>query len=444
MQRSADFASPWTRRFKRLSQSALAAGSVVTALALTGSSVVQAADPAPPFRFMPLASSAACSAGGDPVRPFILPEGLDQLVIASEPDFPDLADMNTENETGPDPGWFLYRTHEVRSNGSVSVTDFRTRTTRILAQRADWERFDGIVWTPWGTLLAAEEVIVPAFPDPAVPQARSGLVYEIDPHTGAAAARPAIGARSHEGLRFDAHGNLYGISETNPTANPPGQPHPGGFIYKFVPDRKGDLSTGLLYALRVTTPGADRTGEAVWVPLPREAVQVDSDAAAAAVGATGYARPEDVETGTSTGRVPGGANLLFVAITGENRVIAIDLLDAGNTAFVFDYVRAGVNAPSDFLAPDNLALDMAGNLYIAEDPGGTFAQGKRIGDDIWVATPSQGARRTAEATLRLASLTDCDAEPTGVYFTFEGDALRVNVQHRGGDGRDLSVVIFSS
>jgi uncharacterized protein len=31
--------------------------------------------------------------------------------------------------------------------------------TRIVAQRADWERLDGITWTPWGTILIAEETI---------------------------------------------------------------------------------------------------------------------------------------------------------------------------------------------------------------------------------------------------------------------------------------------
>jgi len=33
------------------------------------------------------------------------------------------------------------------------------------------------------------------------------------------------------------------------------------------------------------------------------------------------------------------------------------------------------------------------------------------------------------------------AEPTGIYFDKRGWALFVNVQHRGGDGRDLTVRI---
>ncbi len=43
--------------------------------------------------------------------------------------------------------------------------------------------------------------------------------------------------------------------------------------------------------------------------------------------------------------------------------------------------------------------------------------------------------------VRFASLTDCEAEPTGIYFDKSGQKLYVNAQHRGGDGRDLGVVI---
>lgn len=50
----------------------------------------------------------------------------------------------------------------------------------------------------------------------------------------------------------------------------------------------------------------------------------------------------------------------------------------------------GTNATEEFEWPDNLALDRQGNLFIAEDPGGNFASGKRKGDDIWLASPASG------------------------------------------------------
>ena len=440
----------WNRRLERFRWS-LATSGVAAAIALVlisaGSSHAQTLSDngsagSGQFQFDPLPTPAPCTPGGDPAQPLLLPEGYTQTVIASEPQFPDLPDMNTQNETGPDAGRYLYRTHETATNSAVTVTDLETGETRTLAQRTDWERFDGIVWTPWGTILAAEETNTALLKDPAVPQAEAGLVYEIDPETGAAVARPALGSKSHEGMRFDPQGNLYSISESNP-----------GYIFKFVPDRRNDLSSGQLYALKVVEATGDRTGEAVWVPLDRTLVQVNANTAAAAVGATGYNRPEDVEITTSTGNSHGGAaRTLYVSVTGEgdNRVLGIDLREpAGgsthDTAYVYDYVRPGLNAPADFEWPDNLALDRAGNLYIAEDP-----PVNTVGADIWVAEPPTNAgdqHLPAENVVRFASLTDCAAEPTGIYFKMTGrpgdssETLFVNVQHRGGDGRDLAVAI---
>src|SRR5688500_11881919 len=145
-----------------------------------------------PFQFQPLASSAACVIGGAGApgaeQPFILPDGFVQTVIAREGDggTTDNWDMNTLNETGPHAGRFLYRSHETLTHGQLSGTDLRTAVTRGLVERADWNRMDGIVWTPWRTLLTGEEMRPerqPSTPDPQVPQAQAGLMYEVDPVT---------------------------------------------------------------------------------------------------------------------------------------------------------------------------------------------------------------------------------------------------------------------
>jgi len=429
------------------------------AACVAGAAGIGARQPAGgPFQFTPLPASAACVPGGAGTfpneQPFLLPEGYAQTVIAREGDGGtiDNWDMNTLNETGPHAGRYLYRTHETTENGMVSVTDLETGQTRVLIQSPYWNRMDGIVWTPWHTLLAAEEMRPerqPSTPDPRVPQAQAGLLYEVDPVTGAEVPRPALGARAHEGTRFDPQGNVYGISETAPNTvvTPPPVPNqpppvpraaPGGYIFKFTPDVRGDLSSGQLYALKIVAPTGDRTGGAVWVPLDREQVQIDADVAATAAGATGYFRPEDVEIATSTGNARGGSQALFVAVTDEHRVLRIDLVeppDGGQqTAFVSDYVVRGVNAPVDFTNPDNLALDKNGNLFITEDT--TIGTG---GMDIWVAIPPAGQQDTASTTVRFASLTDCTAEPSGIYFDHSGTALFVNVLHRAG--ADLGVRI---
>src|SRR3954471_15517469 len=106
-------------------------------------------------------------------------------------------------------------------------------------------------------------------------------------------------------------------------------------------------------------------------------------------------------------------NTLYTSITGrpsDNRVLGIDLREPASdsqhdTAFVYDYVKVGLNAPADFEVPDNLALDRSGNLYIAEDPATAPTTGR--GDDIWFAAPNKGGQHDpAESVVPFASLTD--------------------------------------
>ena len=423
------------------------------------------ADFTPFEEFEPLAASSPCTGApaGREADPFVIPPGYEQTVFAEESDnrLEDLWDMHTQNESGEDAGRYVYRTHEVGgtdqneadgsqslgAGGGISVTDLMTGETRMLVERNDFERFDGLVFTPWGTLLAAEEVITSTFRDPTVPQAEAGLVYEffldeddpsrldpsrerITPGDGTTdtvqdgvRARPAVGSRSHEGLRFDRRGNLYGIAESRGQTD---GTRSGG-VFRFVPDRKGDLSKGQLYALQTDDR---RYGEGRWVALDRAAVQVDSDKEAQAKGANEYQRPEDVETGESTGvdRNNGG-HTLYVAITegAEGGVMAVDLRKQKNP-YAYPYVGAAAgNTTPEFQSADNLALDREGNLAIAEDPGGDVAGGKAQGDDVWIASPAKGsngrqgpnAQKPAEEVARFASLKDCDAEPSGVYFAMK-------------------------
>jgi hypothetical protein len=458
------------------------------------------ADYTPFDEFTPLQSSSTCpgAGAGRQAQPFDLPAGYVQQVVAEQtdplPNSPvdptqptqtaneDLWDMNTQNESGKDAGRYVYRTHEVgtgapgsppRAPGGaqVTVTDLETGVTFNLAERNDWERFDGIAWTPWGTLLAAEEVIVAAQRDPTVPQAVGGLVYElfidrdeprklnpsrepITPGDGTTdtvrdgiRARPALGSKSHEGLRFDERGYFYGIAESR------GQTiaNQSGGIFRFIPDRKGDLSTGTLSALRTSDR---RYGAGTWVDLDRTQVQINADVHAKASDVNPYERPEDVETGVSTGRDSLNRGwTVYVAITDgpENGVLAIDVSDE-DEPFAYAYVGpvAGNAVNPTFTSADNLALDREGNLAITEDGG---AEGG--GDDIWIAEPPRSANthEPAANVERFASIRDCDAEPTGIYFllagterytrsptsplkgydedTANGETLLVNRQHSG-------------
>lgn len=464
-------------RFRRGAAAALAAGALGTmgaGVAFAATSKDTDAD-FTPSRFTPLAASSPCVAAVD--DPFVLPAGYEQQVVAREGEGGSLDnwDMNTQNEFGRDAGRFVYRTHENGPGATqVTVTDLKSGATRILAQRADWERFDGIVWTPHGTILAAEETqgnlgaFGAAVPDPDVPEARAGLVYELfvdprdpsrlnvnDPRDDVGprdgiAVRPALGSKSHEGMRFDRRGNHYGISESSP-----------GSIFRFVPARKSDLSRGTLQALK-TDNGHDGSG--TWVDIPQAEARVDAQGAATRRGANSYVRPEDVETGESTGRDRNnGGNTLYVALTGTDEVLAVDL-SSSSRPFAYDYVftpahtppstSGAPNAPAgEFDSPDNLALDRQGNLVITEDPGGV-PPAKTVGDDIFIAAPPRSGtprgtnrRQPASRVERFASLKDCIAEPTGVYFALDGteeftegtpreelvgdETLFVNRQHAG-------------
>jgi uncharacterized protein len=417
-----------------------------------------------PMSFNPLAASAY-GMEADPgiaTEPWVIPEGYVQSIVSDETDLNlyvanDWHDMNTVNETGRHAGRYLYRTHEVRggaigddrnslrvdggSGGAVSVVDLQTGKATEVVGRTDWEALDGIVWTPWQTLLFAEEVITSARPDPDAPNATSGLVYELklDPKDLTKAqsvnVRPLLGALSHEGLEIDAAGNVYVIDENRV-----------GAIYKFVPTAYGDLSSGQLYALKVN--GGAKTGAAEWVALDMAQAQISARVAAAAVGATEYCRPEDIERIDST---------LYVALTCEDvdnpanisgknaagfnvgAVLAVKLGDEPSARYV---VASGKNTPYEnhatattgFAKVDNLANGPDGKLWMVEDNDYS---------DIWVYDPrSEDANGDGyrDGVHLFASLKDKPAEGSGIYFGKDPHTLFVNVQH-SGTGNDKTMAI---
>ena len=373
----------------------------------------QAAAVGGPMSFEPIAGSAYGQQTAAWTQPFIVPDGCTQRLVSDEtvldiyPGVDDLTDMNVTNETGKQAGRYLYRTHEVGSNGSVSVVDLQTGETKVLVQDAGYRRLDGLTWTPWGTLLFAEETaggrLFEAFLDPKDPS----VVSRVE-------ARPELGIMRHEGIGADQDGSVYVIDELN-----------GGSIYRFVPTVRGDLSDGQLYALKLTgltdaeqvwNPATytDKVGAFEWVPLDMALVVQDADAASNAVQATEFGRPEDVQI---------IKNVLYVANTSEDRVVAIDL----RSQQLSGYVESGVNLPVEdeaagvtgFNSPDNLAAGPTGQLWIVED---------NTPSDIWVASKSTQDGVATDVKL-FASLVDPGAEASGIYFGRDPHTLYVNIQH---------------
>lgn len=420
-------------RVPRKGRAALVLGAGVLAVAALAGTALAGSTVNGPFGFEPI-SDSAYGVAWDPAQPWIIPDGFTQYVVSDESDlniYPggsdDWHDMNTVNETGKDAGRYLYRTHEVRSgaqygtppNGAVSVVDLETGKASVIAQDISYDALDGIRWTPWGTVLFAEEIT-------------RGRLLEIvlaknDPMTAAAAVidRPMLGRIAHEGIEVGPDGSVYVIDEFN-----------GGSIYRFVPDRYGDLSSGQLYALQIQgisdaeqewaaydAVANPHTGSFAWVALDMAQVQIDARVAADDVHATEYGRPEDLEM---IGQV------LYVANTTEDRVLAIDLKKMTITSFV----QAGVNVAVEnrslqvtgFNNPDNLASSPNGDLVIIED---------NVPSDIWFAAKDGDHDGYADDVFLFASLTDPSAEGTGIYWGKDPDTMFVNIQHSAapdGDG----------
>ena len=390
----------------------LTAGVAMCALALGIAAPAVAASG--PMSFEPISGSAYGQQDTDWTEPLIAPDGFTQTLVADETVLDiydggdDLTDMNTVNETGQAAGRYLYRTHEVRSDGALSVVDLETGETRVIAQDSGYRRLDGLRWTPWGTLLFAEETtggrLFEAFLDPSDPTS----VTRVE-------ERPQLGILRHEGIGVGPDGSVYVIDELN-----------GGSIFKFVPERRGDLSEGQLYALKLSALtdeqqswDADaidsKAGAYDWEPLDMTLAQTDAKAAADAVSATEFGRPEDVEV---------IANVLYVANTTEDRVVAIDLKDQELSSFVL----AGDNVPVEdedarvtgFNGPDNLAKGPDGRLWVVED---------NTPSDIWVAGLDRNRDGAADEVELFASLVDSDAEISGIYFGKDPKTLFFNVQH---------------
>ncbi len=208
-------------------------------------------------------------------------------------------DMLTLNETGTLAGRYLFTPFETTPAGVMRL-DLETGLAMTLVN-GGFSNGDASRWTPFGTYLTGEE-------------ATNGRLFELtNPLTDTAASanfvhRNVIPRVAHEGLAFDSAKNMYFVDELN-----------GGSVYKYtsVTPNVGDtyFAAGQTFVLRVGTGGNEGTGAAItgtatWVAItdvngaalpgiPTVTIggvtSVDGRAAAdiAAIGGTGYNRPEE-------------------------------------------------------------------------------------------------------------------------------------------------------
>ena len=426
--------------------------------------------------FTPLAASAGptvneampITLGNPDFRQFSITDRQSQL-LQSEPNSGSW-DMNTVNETGPHKGRYLFTVFETGSSG-VQRTNLETGQTETIWQTpaaGGHISFDACYWTPWGTLITAEESWTTAAAGSTSPYGRlfelrnpldaPGIFTPVTPASNDGVDfvhRNVVPRVSHEGIQFDKAGNMYFIDELD-----------GGNLYKYTPKANwGQImagqaeyfGAGQTFVLRVgdgNTPNA--TGNYVWVPitnvngagLPGTITITDTRGVTSvdarnttnlpAFKGTDYMRPEDLQL-----QFVGGNEFLYVTTTSTHQVYRLDLRNNAVGLFVSRNtidLATGAAVGSALANPDNLAVDHDGNIYIIEDRnGGTD-------DDIWFARDLNldgDVDDPGEGIARWASNGTSGSEFTGLYFDPTNKRRAwVNIQHpASGNDRTIEITI---
>ncbi len=220
----------------------------------------------------------------------------------------------------------------------------------------------------------------------------------------------------------------------------------GGAIFKFVPAMprlvagpianlsESPLAAGSVYAMQVSCVNNTQQygqgceiGNAAWVPVNAATARTNANAA----GATGYYRPEDLhqdpmyqdETNpeavrfcwTNTGNEDGknyaevmcGVDSAPLTANNTQRSVAVNRFVEGDT---------------DFNSFDNLEFQpKTGNVYVIED---------HDNGDIFACLPDGMDRDIkTDGCVKILSVKDSSAEPTGFLFDASGTTAYVSIQH---------------
>jgi hypothetical protein len=346
----------------------------------------------------------------------------------------------------------------VKKNPAVQRIDLSNGNVETILRGMD--RCDGIRTTAWGTILATEET-------------NNGGGYEIlEPltttnHTvlnrgatgiiGAGNVTPAtivdinnvpstkvtkhvaLPAMAWEGLDITATGVVYGGDERRPGSGYGGAnvaDSDGGALFKFIPTTPwaggtltdlalSPFAAGTTYAYRGLCSAGQwgqgcEIGRGQWVAVDPTFAPLDANAKQA----TGYYRPEDGHFDPKyTG--PGvrfcWTNTGNTGFSNYGEVVCLDDPTPASGASV-PVANRFVEGDPDFNAHDNLEFHpTTGNIYVIED----YSNG-----DIF-ACLRDGLDRDikSDGCVRLLTVKDQSAEPTGFAFSGDGKTAYVSIQH---------------
>jgi len=267
--------------------------------------------------------------------------------------------------------------------------------------------------TPWGTIITSEEVSISYNDINNDGYYDYGWQVEIDPKTKQVIdKRWAMGRFAHENAVV--HKNWRTVYQ--------GEDSGDGYLYKFVADFPGDLSSGKLYAYK----GSKTGGSGQWIQISNETKNQRNNTHnyASNVGATKFAGVEDVEIG------PDG--LVYFTVKNENKVYyfqdsdpingtSVSFLNkfAGNRSYTIPTANGNVNHYWGY-GNDNLAFDTEGNLWVLQDGENSH---------IWVV---RKGHTESNPKVEVFATSPSGSEPTGITFSPDGRFIFLSIQHPNG------------
>ena len=336
-------------------------------------------------------------------------------------------------------------------NPSVQTVSLNDGSVRTILR--GMSRCDGIRRTPWGTYLATEEtsdggayeIKKPlSFENHSVKDRVTGAIIKKNGTQSAKVVkRTALPTMRWEGLTVLDSGVVIAGDELRPGTGI--DDADGGAIFKFIPSvprtantenhnlNKSPLIAGRVFAFQASCRDSRQQfgqgceiGNGAWVEVSASNAPTDADQ----LGATGYYRPEDLHKDPTYN----GDGVRFCWTNTGNRgasnwaetMCAVDSaplepLATGNDGRTV-IVNRFVEGDQDFNSHDNLAIQpITGIVYVIEDhPNG----------DIFACLPDGNDRDVkTDGCVKILSVKDSSAEPTGFEFDASGTIAYLAIQH---------------